>query len=998
MTIRKQVSFIYNRWYDGEQVDQTDMTVEQTRNVSTDASIIQNHFGSGILPSGSSQTILMDTDNLFAYQSAMIAANTFDGTGLAPLTQPSDSTLGNQLEIQLTDSSSTNGMSTALGRLSTKVLIIGLDFQGNPQYDTFYFYRKEIQVTKKHYTKILAVFFNDFLGNNHCSRPLGGRVVIRETASFQLSRDPIMISQDTQPNLFFRDFKIPKASSSSALTLAQALQQGIGSEYSVDSLNINTTVLRELELSAGDVVTKYAEKFTTTSTNNNIQKISILLGARIDKSANLENQFDWSGDLVVSVYALQTSVSSPTDLVPALAIEYDPNPIPLVQFSFNQKSLKDQGYILTDVLQPVDLIFSNSVIGNTINSVIVPGKIYCVSIGRSGDSSVGTIFTGVGNSTNTDSRLSIFTGEWTDVPGQDLWFQVWSDAAKVSDGQAYDSGNGMEISKTTTNDLGVVVDYCFGQNPLVNNGQGTLNTAIIEAIATPSVQQQDERTGNPVYVRQQFEPSMSFVTDATLATLRASSEPLVIGCALDANAKGNSIITGVQHFPGLVKGNVFSIINPDVSIISQQLIGSKLIPNNTCDGLDYKIVRVKICTDGYGDVNGDGSIDTDDIFRATKLLNNSLELASTQQLIAEGSIDTLEILRADVDGDGYVTSNDVTLITNYVNRTIKTFPVGSSFQHAEITVENSTGRMDGYYDCDGYIRLDGYIGENIIDPSSLSAIELQYYGFNNTPSMDGDDSVFNTVPFSTVNYVIRPIPFWQDYMLQFSSEARLVPAVFSYTENANQYVDSKTGACGNTTVTTCSDSSDFTGVCSPGRNDFFIPNNLIIGNGQIINKDGSFFKQDLEIQTITIEIPQQILFQHAVMNIFSTLVLDSGNGFTSSGYPALKFSDCSTVQSDAFAKNQIRFGVAVQSIYPSIDGYDVDGYGIIVDNVIGVNIDQSTGIMTLSAMDIAYSSVYSELRTKIQITVYLKKAGWNNSPVTISANQFAGLFVSGVST
>jgi len=992
MTIRNPVSYIYNRWYDGQRVDQVDLNVEQNRNVQTDASIIQNHFGTGVLPSASDQKILMDTDSLYPDQVALISSNDFDGTGLRPLAQPSDTALGTQLEVELMDSSADlNGISTVSGRLCTKVLVIGLDFQGNPQYDRFYFYRKEKQVTKKHYTKILSVFYNDFYGNNNCSRKLGGRVVIRETASFQLSRDGIMIAQDVQPNLFFRDFKVPSTTNS----LFQTIQNGIGSQYSVDALQINTTVKRDFELVSGDVVTRLAEKFLAKT--NNIQKISLLLGVRKNTSADLNHQFNWSGELIVSIFSLQSSVSCPTDLVPQLAIEFDPSPDPITQFSINQDSLKDQGYILSDVLQPIDFVFNNSLLGNTLNPVIVPGQYYAISIGRAGDSSTGTLFTGIGNSQTTDDRFSVFTGEWTDVPEEDMWYQVWADTAKVSDGQAYDDGHGIEIPKTNTNELGAVVDYAFDQNPFTDTGQNTLNTAIIEAIQVQSDQQQDERTGSPVFVRQQYEPKLSFVTDATLATLRVSSEPLVIGCGIDGNAKTNNVITGVQQFPGLVKGNLFTIVNPDVDLLSQQLVGSKLIPSNSCAGLDYKIVRVRTCTDGYGDVNGDGKIDQSDVFRATQLLNNSLSLPETQQRIRDGYIDTLEILRADVNGDGYVTAEDVDLITNYVNRTINSFPAGSSFLHVEIEVQNSTGRLDGYYDCDGYIRLDGYTGQDIIDPKTLSAIELQYYGFNSIPSMDGADPVFDVVPYAPVTYVIRPIPFWQDYLLKFSSEARLVPAIFSFSESSNQHFDS-TNQCLTPDITTCTDSSAFNGVCNPGRNDFFVPDNLIIGKGQILSKDGSFFKQDLEIQTITLELPQKVLFTNAVVNIFDKLIKDNGDGFTSAGFPALKFSDCSTVQIDALLKNQIRFGVAIQSYYPSLDGYDVDGYGIIVDDIIGVYIDQSTGIMTLSSRDNAYDLVHPDLRSKILITVYLKKAGWNNSPITISGNQIAGLFVSGIST
>ena len=235
MTNQNPVSQIQVLWYDGQQVDQADMITEQDRNVKIDASIIQNHFGSGVLPSASAQNVVFDTDNMFSDQEALISSNDFDGTGLRPLSQTTDSTLGNQLEVELLDSD-VNGSSGVGGRLSTKVLIIGLDFQGNLQYDRFYFYKKEKQATQKHYAKILSVFFNDFLGNDNCSRKLGGRVVIRETTAFELSRDPIMIAQDVQPNLFFRDFK--NSSPNPAVTLFQTIQAGIGVQYNVDALQI----------------------------------------------------------------------------------------------------------------------------------------------------------------------------------------------------------------------------------------------------------------------------------------------------------------------------------------------------------------------------------------------------------------------------------------------------------------------------------------------------------------------------------------------------------------------------------------------------------------------------------------------------------------------------------------------------------------------------------------------------------------------------------------
>lgn len=993
MTNRIPVSQIHNNWYDGQRVDQTDVIVEQNRNVKKDASIVQNHFGSGVLPISANQKILFDSDDLYPDQVALIASNDFDGTGLRPLAQPTDIVLGNQLEIELKDSDIIlNGTSTVNGRLSSKVLIIGLDFQGNLQYDSLYFYRKEKQVTKKHYTNILSVFFNDFYGNNNCSRKLGGRFIISESKSFQLSRDAKMIAQDIEPNLFFRDFKVSNVSisGSTTITLAQTIQAGIGTGYSIDALDINTTVKRNVEIPAGDVTTKLAEKFLAKT--NNIQKISLLLGVRRDDTATIDNIFNWSGELIVNVFELQTSTQCPTSLVPELAIEFDPNPEPITQFSLDQSDLRDQGYILTDVLQPIDFVFNNSILGNTANPKIIPGKYYVISINRAGDSSTGTLFTGIGNSRSTDDRFSIFSGSWVDVPEEDMWYQVWSDTAKVSDGMGYDAGNGIDIAKTEVNELGAVVDYSFDQNAFIDSGQNTLNTAIIEAVLTQSTPEQDERTGNPVYARQKFEPSFSFVTNTTLATLRESSEPLIIGCARDLNAKSNNIITGIQVYPGLAKGNIFRIVNPDPDIISQQLIGSKIITSDDCSSIDYKIFKTRLCTDGYGDVNGDGTIDASDVLRATDLLNQSLELASTQALIRDGYIDTLEILRADVDGDGYITNSDINLISDYVNRNINSFPVGSSFTHIEIEVQNNTGRFDGYYDCGNLIRIDGYNG-NAVEASTLTASELLYYGYNSVPNISVDNPIFDTVPWVPVQYIINPFPFWQDYLLQFSSAARQVPCVFSDSVSTN-YLFDNAGNCLESETSTCQEIAEMEGSCDPGVNDFYVPNNLIIDKGQILNNKGEYFKQDLEIYTVTIELPSEEEFEHAILNIFNSFVLNDGDGFTSAGYPAAKFADCSFVTSAALIKNQIRFGVSIQSVYPSFDGYDsVDGYGIVIDDIIAIHMDQSTGILTLSAKDIDHSSVYSELRTKILITIYLKKAGWINNPLVISASEAIGLFI-----
>jgi len=518
-------------------------------------------------------------------------------------------------------------------------------------------------------------------------------------------------------------------------------------------------------------------------------------------------------------------------------------------------------------------------------------------------------------------------------------------------------------------------------NSFVDNGQNTINTAIIEAVLEQSQQEQDERTGNPVNARQKFEPTFSFVTNTTLETLRESSDPLIIGSARDTNAKNNNVIIGSQVFPGLVNTNTFTIINPIADILSQQLIGSKLIPNNNA-GYSYKITNVSLCTDGYGDVNGDGVIDDDDVTRAGELLGQSLQLLTTQQSIQDGYFTTLEIIRADVDGDGYITNSDINLIRSYVYRNINSFPVGSTFTHAVLTLQNLTGRFDGYYDCgNNLIRLDGYSGNNTVNPSDLTESELIYYGYNGLPDLT-IDTAYTTVPFSILSFTINPLPFWQDYMVQFSSSARTVPATFTYSEGIENLLDVD-GKCATSTITVCEDPFIMPEADS-GRNDFYFPDNIIIGKGQILNKDGTTFRQDFEIYTVVLDLPSEYRFDHAVLNVFEKLIKDNGNGKTNIGLPCAKFADCTTVKSDALLKNQIRFDAVIQS-----DGYTTE-------TVFGLYMDQITGLLTVTVDNINYNAVWSEIRAKILITAYLKKGGWNNTPLTIPNTQVAGLFTSGV--
>jgi hypothetical protein len=147
--MRKDITGKQNVWLNGQQVDDLDLSTEQNYVNTISSGLTYNHIGQGILPDSLVKTLLFD--------SSLIVGD-LDGTPLSIQTQPSDSDYGNQLEIQLLNSK-------VAGKRSVKVSVIGLDFQGNLQFENFYFFKNEIQVSKKHFTQVLLLLFNDFIGN-----------------------------------------------------------------------------------------------------------------------------------------------------------------------------------------------------------------------------------------------------------------------------------------------------------------------------------------------------------------------------------------------------------------------------------------------------------------------------------------------------------------------------------------------------------------------------------------------------------------------------------------------------------------------------------------------------------------------------------------------------------------------------------------------------------------------------------------------------------------
>jgi hypothetical protein len=248
--------------------------------------------------------------------------------------------------------------------------------------------------------------------------------------------------------------------------------------------------------------------------------------------------------------------------------------------------------------------------------------------------------------------------------------------------------------------------------------------------------------------------------------------------------------------------------------------------------------------------------------------------------------------------------------------------------------------------------------------------------------------VFTTVPFADVTYKITPNPYWQDFNIIENSDARIVPAAFSYDTAVVQ------NSCTSAVSYSCQDLGDTPLPLDVGRNDFYINDNLIIGRGQILRPNGELYRNDLEIATVELRLPD-VALNNFSLNTFTVLCADmSGTGFTSAGYPAMKYADCSTVQPEDFLLNRVKITASLTAIVPNLDGYSViDGYLVIVDDVIGVYLDPQTSVLTVSFSDLYVDNVYVSLVSKILLTFYLKKAGWNAANIhrVITPMEFTNL-------
>jgi hypothetical protein len=904
-------------FYDFKRVTLADFETEQSFNAGTSAANFDALGSSGVLLDFPQEKVIFDSDSLDAFQQGLVAINTFDGQGiLEEAVNASDLVGGTQLSLTMTDA-------RLDGFLQTEVFIIGKTFDSTLIYEVVEIGNNIVELTKNHFTEVTNILFQNFRGNlntsvdGYGSFNVGGRIVIAEAGSMKPSRDPVLDQYIDAPQQNFARFKTPTAGQ----TLSTILTAAVGTSNDVDDLDVNTTVAKTRTFTeGGSTEVIYGQKFQMNG--DNIQKITLLL--------SLANGSDWSGTLVLGIRPLQTTTTCATDFLPDDDIGFDPSTEALEEIVLDQADLANQGVALNSAAQEVEFFFSGSNLSNPTLSNLVEGDFYVFTLRRAGSSATGTLeLQEATNSLPLVRRLTVFSNSvWTDVDDSTLWYRVWGDASRAASGVTYDQGVRLVTPKTEIDNNGVTVQKFTEDFDFANTSEDAENYLIVQATVEFTDPEAHPRTGDSIFSRKEDAPVFSMLEQADLSALiTANDETVVLGRLKDTNARSNPTITGSTAYPGLALGNVFTIINPGTDLLTQNVVGSILMPNTAKPTLTYRIISQTTFTDLYGDTNSDEIIDVADAARITLLDGYAPDLNrgtfnTTAQLAAmlNGDISVPELLRADVDSSGVINATDLAIINLNINDGYG-FPAGSSFTRMELKVEP-------------LLAPEAFLTANAASTITLETLDTDF---------------IDNVTFTAIPYQINFLSSWKPENIEVLDLRRYVSTTFLDFNSEALTASTENG----------------------GSNNFFNPgHNYLTGN--VLNLDGTFHSLDFEKNIIEITLPADDTAGE--FNIFETQVVSK-----------MKFSDGTLVANTAINDNQVKFEVAISSHVKDLDGYDVDpdGYGDGADESIGTYIDHDTGLLRIKASNIVYNTFLPQVRTRILVTVSLKKAGFQNTLVEI---------------
>jgi hypothetical protein len=711
-------------FFDGQRVTEADLDDEQIHHRGLVSSLTKDFHGSGIVRDRLFESyVLLDTGDPGAYlgdneeneSEFVINSGTYDGRAIFLDRQPSDTVYGNRLEIEA------SGLDVG-GRLTTKVLIIGAAFSslsdtGELVSEVIEFNENVTKVTENYYTRVVAVFFNNFSGgtgrteNSLSEQSLNlltddGKIVIREAEPFKVFARTQTSFQTSSPSIELANF----ITSSEELSIEDEIKEGLGSVYNFNDLYFELEAQEEVTFSVdGDQTTSYGQKFLAKA--DNIQKIDLLFSVERDEDAHSGEEYFFSGDIVISIHKLSTDIQCVTDPHPDNLIDFDPEPSPIMEMSYSQEDLEALGYKLDDTPKVVSFDFSGTLIADPgIEPSLEVGEYYAVLISRRGDNRTGTIVMqkgydkasrkiGNGQTLNVIESFGKQTTRfiefdpnnlvYVDDMDSSLWFVVHSDTVEVTDGIAYTDDGFLVVLPKTEEYVGSTEISSFMRDvALADVSEGTDNLVVLQRqdnFETPGIH---PRTGNFVNTRVQDSPSISVMSTDEWESVDADYPPILLARVQDNNVREAQDITGTFDLPGLVASSEIIFVDPDSDMINENLINRVITPDLDCEcNARYRIVGVT-CEKAYaGDLNGDEEITTSDIVDLLNVVGNTINTETTERRILGGELDLVDFIKSDLNEDGTVDGFDIELIEDAVDG-YTNFTVEESFNVLTLKLEN----------------------------------------------------------------------------------------------------------------------------------------------------------------------------------------------------------------------------------------------------------------------------------------------------------------------
>lgn len=708
-------------FFDGQRVTESDLDTEQIHHRNLASNIILDFHQNGVVRDSIFESkVLFDTSLPGEYSAnqnkseSKISAGKYDGTAIYFDRQPSDTTYGNRLEI--TASNLSIG-----GRLNAKVLILGLVYsslktQGELVAEVIEFDANTTKLTRNYYTRVIAVFFNNFSGGkgkteyslseeSFATNLNDGKIVFRESEPLKVFPKTASFSQVESPNYGLASF----ITSSTSRSIEDEIKLALGTTYSFNELYFELAPSKEFLFESGaDQTIQYGQKFLAKT--NNIQRIDLLLYVQKDNEAAVGSEYDFSGEIVVSIHRLLDDISCITDPNPENLLDFDPNPSPIMEVSYSQDDFEELGVKLNENPQVVSIDLSSTLIADpNIEPSLKEDSFYAVLVSRRGNNSTGTVGIPAGyykparKSDNgqdlnplerfkrQDFRLIEYdpvNSSYVDYPDLSMWIIIHSDTVEITDGQAYTT-DGFPISVPKTVDFvgSTKIPFFLDNIPLSSVAEGDKNYVVLyreDEFVDPATH---PRTGNFVYTSIKDAPSIGVLTQEELDS-QLDEYPLILSRITDTNVRDAQDITGAADKPGLVERDYALFVNPSSTLLSSNLIGRIFTPDLDCEcNSRYRITNVECDVLKLGDLDGDGKYTSDDIQLLLNVVGNTLGTQTSERKILGGEVDLLSFLQSDLNADGTVDGEDIELLEDAIDGYVN-FEAEETFKVLKVYLEN----------------------------------------------------------------------------------------------------------------------------------------------------------------------------------------------------------------------------------------------------------------------------------------------------------------------